>query len=220
MTTISVPPLAADASAVDGLRDIGRRFYASQWSVGTSSNYSVVLQRDPLRLLVTASGKDKGQLAPTDFVVIDGQGQPVGLGQPRPSAETMLHVVLAAEPSIGSVLHTHSVWGTVLSERFAGDGQLTLAGFEMLKGLHGITTHDTSVAVKVFENTQDIPALARELTACRLAEDPAVRHAFLIRGHGMYTWGRDLDEARRHVEVLEFLFEVVGRLLTVGRPVG
>ena len=111
----STTKLLADLTEqVESLRDVGRRFYSRGWSVGTSSNYSVVLDRDPLELLVTASGMDKGQLGPDDFVRVNASGQPAFPDQPRSSAETMLHVVLAESPDVGSVLHTHSVWGLSL----------------------------------------------------------------------------------------------------------
>ena len=57
------------SESVDGLRDVGRVFWERKWSLGTSSNYSVVVNRDPLQLLVTASGKDKGHLSKEDFVL-------------------------------------------------------------------------------------------------------------------------------------------------------
>jgi methylthioribulose-1-phosphate dehydratase len=207
----------ADAArrAADALRDVGAAFWREGWSRGTSSNYSVVLRREPLTLLLTASGKDKGRLGPADFVAVDGDGRPVEAGAPRPSAETALHLVLARRPGVGAVLHTHSVWGTVLSDLYAADGGFWVEDFEMLKGLDGVTTHEHRQRVEIFENTQDIPALARQVGR-RLddAADP-LRHGFLIRRHGLYTWGRDVDEARRHVEVFEFLFEVVGRRLSL-----
>ena len=204
-------PLAAFADQIDGLQDIGRRFYARGWSVGTSSNYSVVTSRDPLELLITASGKDKGQLTADDFVRIAADGQPLFDDQPKSSAETLLHTAIANDPNVGAVLHTHSVWGTLLSDLHFDNGFLTIAGYEMLKGLAGITTHEAATTIKIFDNTQDIASLATKFLEQRAAGEPGLTHAFLMRGHGLYTWGSDVDEARRHVEVLEFLFEVVGR---------
>ena len=153
-------PLDAVA-AIDGLRAAGREFHARGWSVGTSSNYSVVVSRDPLELLVTASGKDKGSLQTTDFVRVDSSGTPTHAGQPKSSAETLLHTVLAAQPDVGAVLHTHSVWSTLLSQVHAGEGGFEIADYEMLKGLEGIGTHQHSEWVAVFDNTQDIAGLAR-----------------------------------------------------------
>ncbi|MCO6459111.1 MAG: methylthioribulose 1-phosphate dehydratase [Pirellulaceae bacterium] len=206
---------AALRGAIDGLRETGALFYQRGWSVGTSSNYSVVLRREPLELLVTASGKDKGRLGPADFVRINAQGQPVMADQPKSSAETLLHVAAAEQPGVGSVLHTHSVWATLLSDLFYDDGGFEIEGYEMLKGLSGVATHETRTWVTIFDNTQDIPRLAAEVRR-RLADaERPLGHGYLIRRHGLYTWGRDLDEARRHVEIFEFLFECLGRRLTL-----
>ena len=208
-----ISPLAGYESEIDQLREVGAQFYQRGWSVGTSSNYSIVLDRDPLRLLVTASGKDKGRLSRNDFVCVDGDGIPVCDGQPKSSAETLLHVEAVRDPNVGAVLHTHSVWATLLSDHFFDDGGLLIEGYEMLKGLDGIKTHETSQWVEIFENTQDISSLAglvRERT--RDAERP-LRYGYLIRKHGLYTWGRDVGEARRHVEIFEFLLECVARKL-------
>ena len=207
--------LVSVASQIEGLQDIGRRFYARGWSVGTSSNYSVVIDRDPLELLVTASGKHKEQLTSSDFVRVDRLGQSAPECHEKSSAETMLHCALAADPEVGCVLHTHSVWSTLLSDLYFDQRRLEITGYEMLKGLTGITTHEARVPIRIFDNTQDIPALAEQLLGLRESGEADLNHAFLLRGHGMYTWGRDLDSARRHVEILEFLFEVVGRKLSI-----
>ena len=206
--TLLDTPLSHEAQ-VRALQDVGALFYQRGWSVGTSSNYSVVLSRDPLRLLVTASGKDKRRLTDEDFVVVDEAGKPLDADGPPASAETLLHVVAARQPGVGAVLHTHSVWSTVLTDD--GTRAIDIDGYEMLKGLAGVTTHETRVHLPVFENTQDIPALARQVKAAFTTTREPPRYGYLIRRHGLYTWGRDLNEARRHVEVLEFLLEVLGR---------
>lgn len=197
--------------AIESLRDIGATFWQRGWSVGTSSNYSVVVSRDPLELLITASGKDKGRLAGGDFVRVGESGKPTVVGQPKSSAETLLHVVAAQQPGVGAVLHTHSVWSTLLSDFFYPQGGFDVAGYEMLKGLQGISTHEANAWIEIFENTQDIASLAEQVRE-RL-NDPVepLAYGYLIRRHGLYTWGRDVDEARRHVEILEFLFECVAR---------
>lgn len=207
MPTSAGTGIESSAAQIEALRDLGRLFHSRGWSVGTSSNYSVVLGRAPLRLLITASGRDKARLDTTDFTIVDADGQRIDQAAPRPSAETPLHVVLALRPEIGAVLHTHSVPATVLSDVHFGNRAVQIAGYEMLKGLSGVTTHDTRVAIPILDNDQDMPAMA-EAVARRLGES-SLQHAFLVRGHGLYTWGRDLDEARRHVEILEFLFEVL-----------
>jgi methylthioribulose-1-phosphate dehydratase len=203
-------------SQVDQLRRVGNIFWQRGWSLGTSSNYSVVVNRNPLQLLVTASGKDKGRLGRDDFVLVDAHGIPTRPDQPKSSAETLLHCVAAQREDVGAILHTHSVWSTVLSERFAPLGGILLEGFEMLKGLNGVTTHEHRQWLPIFENTQDIPSLAEKVRAAMTQSEQPVSHGYLIRSHGIYTWGRDLDEASRQIEILEFLLECVGRQIAMG----
>lgn len=201
--------------SIDGLRETGAMLWQRGWSLGTSSNYSVVVQRDPLRLLITASGKDKGHLSRQDFVVVDAHGNPTTAHQPKSSAETLLHVVAAQQPDVGAVLHTHSVWGTILSDYFFEKGGIEISGFEMLKGLAGVPTHEYTAWVEIFENTQQIPLLAKQVRERLHHSERPLRHGYLIRRHGLYTWGVDLDEARRQVEIFEFLFECIGRRLSL-----
>jgi len=206
--------LAGFEEAVDELRECGRLFHSRGWSVGTSSNYSAVIPSDPVELIVTASGKDKGRLTREDFVRLDSSGKPTVDQQPKSSAETMLHVVLAAKPvSAGSILHTHSIWGTLLSDRYFEQGGFEISGYEMLKGLEGTTTHETTHWVPIFDNTQDIPALAAQVQEMLQSQPEKMTHGFLIRKHGLYTWGKDVFSARRHIEVYEFLFECEARRL-------
>lgn len=199
------------ADAVDGLRRVGKIFWERRWSLGTSSNYSVIVNRDPLQLLVTASGKDKGQLRKEDFVLVDGAGKPVHANSPKSSAETLLHCVAAQNEDVGAVLHTHSVWSTILSERFWPQGGILIEGFEMLKGLSGVTTHEHAEWLPIFENTQEIPLLAEKVQAAMADAERPLTHGYLIRRHGIYTWGKDLDEAFRQIEIIEFLLECLGR---------
>ncbi len=218
MTPALAPsPFATAADAVDALRAVGREFHGRGWSLGTSSNYSVVVSRDPLELLITVSGKDKSALGRDDFVRVDAAGRPVDGSGKKSSAETLLHCMIAElVPSVGAVLHTHSVWSTLLSGADLPHGRVRIEGFEMLKGLDGIATHDTFADVPVFANTQDMTELAGRIRTAFAPLDWAASgrppcHGFLLSRHGLYTWGRDLAEARRHVEILEFLFECVGR---------
>ena len=186
----------------------GREFYGRGWVLGTSGNFSAVAGTDPLRLSITASGVDKGALTPAHVLQIDGRGE-VTSGRGRPSDEARLHLTVVRVRGAGAVLHTHSVWSTILSEAFAEEGRLLIEGFEMLKGLAGVTTHEHRETLPVIENSQDMDVLARALEGA--LETYPEAHGVLWRRHGLYTWGRDLAEARRHVEILEFLLEVVGR---------
>jgi methylthioribulose-1-phosphate dehydratase len=192
----------------EGLVDTARGFYSRGWIFGTSGNFSSVVSRDPMRLAITASGLDKGRLIRDGIVIVDENGVALS-GMPRASAEAALHVAVVRNRNAGAVLHTHSVWSTLLSEHHGSAGGFEIEGYEMLKGLDGVNTHDHSEWIPIIENSQDCNALARTIDAV-LTELPN-SHAFLLRRHGLYTWGKDLEEARRHVEILEFLMEVTGR---------
>ena len=211
---LSETALTGFEKEIDALREVGNHFHARGWSLGTSSNYSVVICREPLELLITASGKDKGCLSRGDFVRVDGGGLPIVVNQPKASAETLLHIAIAEQSDVGSVMHTHSIWGTLLSDVYFENNGFEIEGYEMLKGLAGVTTHEHAEWVPVFDNTQDIPALAEQVRQCLKESEFPIPHGFLIRRHGLYTWGCNLDEAKRHIEIFEFLFECVARHLT------
>jgi methylthioribulose-1-phosphate dehydratase len=195
------------ADVAPQIAELARLCYARGWALGTSGNFSATVSRDPLRLAITASGVDKGTLTAADIVEIDQHGTVI-VGSGRPSAEASLHLAIVQARGAGAVLHTHSTWSTILSDASAEDG-LVIEGYEMLKGLDGVESHEHREWLPVFENTQDWAGAALEVERF-LAEHPDT-HGFLIRRHGLYTWGRDLAEARRHLEVFEFLFEVMGR---------
>jgi len=161
-----------------------------------------------MRLAITPTGLDKGALEPKQFLEIDEAARVVR-GNGLPSAETGIHLTIVRTRGAGAVLHTHSMWSTVLSDVFSADGAVALEGFEMLKGLRDVHTHEHREILPILENCQDIAHLADQVQAL-LKRDAAV-HGFLLRRHGLYTWGRDLAEAKRHVEVLEFLLEILGR---------
>jgi methylthioribulose-1-phosphate dehydratase len=195
------------AKLADGLAEIGRQCYARGWVLGTSGNFSAVVERDPLRLAITPSGADKGNLTPGEIVEIDGAGTVIA-GSGQPSAETSLHLAIVRVRGAGAVLHTHSIWSTILSDAATGDG-LAIEGFEMLKGLDGVATHEHREWLPILDNTQDWTQAAPAVEAL-LARHPEA-HGLLIRRHGLYTWGQDLAAAKRQVEIIEFLFEVMGR---------
>jgi methylthioribulose-1-phosphate dehydratase len=193
--------------AADQLIAAGRRFDSRNWVLGTSGNFSAVLDRDPLRLAITRSGTHKGQLTPHD--ILEYGGGRILSGEGSASAETLLHVEIYARRDAGSVLHTHSIWSTLLSHRSADPGGLAIEGYEMLKGLAGVTTHAHREWLPILENDQDIPHLAGAVA--RVLDEQPGCHGFLLRRHGLYTWGTTVAEAARHVEILEFLLESVAR---------
>ncbi len=190
------------------LAQVGYAFYQRGWLYGTSGNLSSVLRRDPLIMAITGSGLDKGHLEPEQIIHID-HDQSVLMGDYKPSAETALHIGLVDETGCGSVFHTHSIWSTLISRKFVKAGGIMLEGFEMLKGLSNVRTHDHREWIPIFQNTQDMDSLAVEVRET-VRQDSQI-HGFMLSGHGLYTWGKDIKEAKRHVEVLEFLLEAYGR---------
>ena len=191
------------------LAEIARGFYSRGWALGTSGNFSAVVDRDPLTLAMSPSGADKGSLSAEQILLIDQNANVISDNPARPSAESQLHVRIALEFGVGAVLHTHSVWSTALSDFYAPAGGLAIEGYEMLKGLAGVQTHEHKEWLPIIENSQDMFALA-DTVSKTLRRFPGA-HGFLLQRHGLYTWGEDLDEARRHVEILEFLLEAIGR---------
>lgn len=178
-----------------------RELSALGWTPATSSNFS--LRLDDRHAAITVSGRDKGRLVDADIMVVDFDGQPVATPH-RPSAETLLHTQLYARfPATGCVLHTHSRVQTVASRLFAAQGRLRLEGYELLKAFAGNQTHEMAIEVPVLPNTQDMPALAAQVESLL---DAGPLWGYLIDGHGLYAWGRDMAEARRHLEAFEFLF--------------
>ncbi|HXD73378.1 MAG TPA: methylthioribulose 1-phosphate dehydratase, partial [Vicinamibacterales bacterium] len=172
--------------------------------------------RKPLRLAITASSLSKGTLRASDILECDEHGTVVGKSKGRPSAETLLHVEIARRRGAGAVLHTHSVWSTMLSDAWAPapDASVVIEGYEMLKGLAGVTSHEHRELIPIVDNDQNMTRLAHRVGET-LERHPGA-HAFLLRRHGLYTWGESLADAERHVEILEFLFETIGR--TQGGP--
>jgi methylthioribulose-1-phosphate dehydratase len=211
------------------------------WCDGTGGNFSVVLERSPeLKLLMAPSGVDKGRVRPSQLILVNESAEVIG-GQGRVSAEMPLHRAIVIHAGAGAVLHTHSQAATLLSRQAlnafpgsqrgsdannarvmsdtavssaalpvspdAGIGHLLIEGLEMLKGLEGIQTHHCQISIPVLDNDQN---LAR-LSAAAEPHLEAAPHGILIAGHGLYAWGRDLELATRHLEILEFLLEQTWR---------
>ena len=193
--------------------EAGRFLYGRGWSPATSSNYSARLSAD--QALLTVSGKHKGQLGEDDVLATDLDGISQEPGK-KPSAETLLHTQLYRwKPGIGAVLHTHSVNATVLSRLTLADS-LVFADYELQKAFSGVSTHDSQVLVPIFDNDQDIARLAAKVQPWLDAHPECV--GYLIRGHGLYTWGPRMSDALRQVEAFEFLFECELKVRALHKP--
>lgn len=177
-----------------------RELSQAGWTPATSSNFSRRL--DDRHAAITVSGRDKGRLTEADIMVVDFDGHAVGSDH-RPSAETLLHTQLYRRfPEIGCVLHTHSPVQTIASRLYAAQGHVRFEGYELQKAFAGNTTHEGAMDVPVFANTQDMQHLAAQVDS---ALDQQCLWGYLIDGHGLYAWGRDMAEARRHLDAFEFL---------------
>ena len=196
------------------IADAGRELGALGWTPATSSNFSMRL--DAGHAAVTISGRDKGRLGIDDIMVVDLAGNAVGTDA-RPSAETALHTQIYRRfADAGAVLHTHSRAQSVASRLFAARGLVRFEGWELQKAIAGCTTHESTLDIPVFPNTQDMQVLTRQVDAWLDAGKPL--HGYLIDGHGIYTWGRDMPETRRHLEALEFLLNCELDLLRLRGP--
>src|SRR5690348_7408459 len=185
----------------DAIAEAARELSSMGWTPATSSNFSMRI--DATHAAITVSGKHKGRLGRDDIMLIDLDGNAVGTDA-RPSAETALHTqVYRRWPEINVVLHTHSRTQSVASRLFANDGAIRLQGWELQKAITGYHTHESVLEIPVFPNTQHMPELVARVDAWLDAGKPL--HAYLIDGHGIYTWGRDMAETQRHLEALEFL---------------
>jgi methylthioribulose-1-phosphate dehydratase len=186
--------------------------YARGWVPATSGNFSV-RDRSASRMLISPSGLDKGVMTRADLLETDLDGRPADPAR-NPSAETSLHTVIYRQRQDAyAILHVHTIWNTLLSGRFAESGYVTLDDYELLKGLAGVTTHEYMERVPILKNSQDYGLLGANLAAA--VSEFAHAHGVLLSRHGLYTWGKSVAEARRHLEALEFLFEVECRRLTL-----
>ncbi len=191
----------AFAECANAIIEAARAFSDAGWTPATSSNFSMRLDHE--LACITVSGCDKGYLDRDDLMLINMQGRAVG-NPDRPSAETALHThIYRRWADVKVVLHTHSRQQSVASRFYARDGVLRLQGWELQKAIAGHTTHEDTLEVPVFPNTQRMPELVAHVDAWIETGKPL--HAYLIDGHGLYTWGRSMDEARRHLEALEFM---------------
>ena len=188
------------------------------WAPATSTNYSVRLPDNaaPAYCAITSSGVDKGSIEVEHILAIDQQGKPIDAEGAQPSAETPLHLLLYRAMGAGAVLHTHSLSAALLSQLARDEGQVRLTGWELLKGLRGIDTHEVEISLPVFPNSQDMQALSSHVEQS-LSKERAC-YGFLLAGHGLYVWGKDLPEAKRHLEVLEYLLQCQREVTRHGHP--
>lgn len=219
MPASALPHEAIQTKNLEKLTEIIHFLHGQGWTPATSSNFSCRLPEGRTGFSVSVSGLDKGTFTAGDFIDVDFSGKVSRPDQAhlRPSAETLLHsLVYRMDPAAQVVLHTHSVNGTVLSKLYEAQNGILLKDFEVLKGLEGIKTHQTELWLPIFSNSQDMSALSIEVEAELKKHQPV--YGFLLAGHGLYTWGATHEQAKRHTEVFEFLFECILKLRSHGYP--
>lgn len=195
----------------DELIAAGRFIDSKGWVPATSGNFSAKLSDG--NIAITVSGKHKGSLKRDDIMLINSDGQ--SLDGKKPSAETLLHTSLYQRyPEVRSVLHPHSLSATLAARIFKNE--IILEEYELLKAMSGIDTHETRISIPIFANDQDIPRLA--VAVENYLDQHGNIHAYIIAGHGFYTWGGSVAETLRHLEALEFLFDCEIRLHGVKKP--
>lgn len=199
---------AQDGGHAERLAAVVRQLNSSGHNPATSGNYSF-RATSPEYCLVSESGVDKSAFAATHFLpvsydtarlhpTVEGSGR-------RSSAETAVHVSIYRATEANCVLHSHLLEGLWFADLYPDQPVVFLEGMELLKGFKDVTTHDTRVAVPTFPNTQDMDALARDIEAALAEHRPA--YGLLLRHHGLYVWGGSVEEAKRHLEVFEYLFK-------------
>lgn len=202
----------------DQLAGIAQWAYRKGWAPATSTNYSARLPAHaaPAFCAITSSGVDKETFDPDQVLAVDRFGLPVNGCTLKPSAETLLHVMLYRTVGAGAVFHTHSLAAALLSRSVGECGYLKLSGWELLKGFDGVDSHESEVVLPVFPNSQDMPALANHIET-RLPRTQRC-YGFLLAGHGLYVWGKDIVSAKRHLEVFEFLLQCEREVRSHGYP--
>lgn len=197
------------------MRDVASEMYRFGWMLGTGGNISTLISREPFLLQISSSGVQKGNMKLTDFITVDENGKVIS-GHMKPSAETLLHIAIIKATGSKAVIHTHSVNSTILSEVYGETGKISISGYEMLKALKGNKSHENTEVIPVLSNSQDMASLY-EIVLQRLNRDDGI-HGFLLKGHGLYTWGMNVDEAKTHIEGIEFLLDLLyKKILLSGR---
>ncbi|AZK47238.1 methylthioribulose 1-phosphate dehydratase [Paenibacillus lentus] len=200
-------------SALDELRKVKQQFAARGWFPGTSGNLSIRVGEyspDSFHFAVTSSGKDKSIHTPEDFLFVDEAGEPCETTKLKPSAETLIHAKIYRMTGCGAIFHVHTVFNNVLSELYGDQGYVPVQGIELIKGL-GIWEENAAIEIPVLPNYADILSIAKLVPGALKPEIPGI----LLRNHGIYVWGKNAFEAKRHLEAFEFIFEVEYRRLAL-----
>ncbi|WP_199614887.1 methylthioribulose 1-phosphate dehydratase [Paenibacillus alkalitolerans] len=205
MTRPSGITLEQIQAAFAELREVKLEFALKGWFPGTSGNLSVRVgsfEPDSFTFAVTASGKDKSKNTPEDFLLVDALGKPTEPTQLKPSAETLIHCEIYKATGCGAIFHVHTVYNNIVSEYDGELGYVPIESVELIKAFN-IWEENASIQVPVLPNYAEIPKIAELVAGAIKPRIPGI----LLRNHGIYAWGANAFEAKRHLEAFEFLFE-------------
>ncbi|CAH1196046.1 Methylthioribulose-1-phosphate dehydratase [Paenibacillus plantiphilus] len=200
-------PLEDKQHALAQLREVKGLFASRGWFAGTSGNLSIRVgdySPDRFDFAITASGKDKSLSTPEDFLFVDQEGKPSEATRLKPSAETLIHCEIYRLTGCGAIFHTHTVYNNIVSELFWERKSIPVDGVELIKAFN-IWEEEAHIDIPIVSNFAHIPSIVPEVTE-RL--NPAIP-GIMLRKHGIYAWGANAFEAKRHLEAFEFLFEYV-----------
>ncbi len=196
--------------AVNILNNIKVKLYNNGWFPATSGNLSYKLSSDPLYFAITSSGKDKGTVTHEDVIFVDKDAKPIEKTKLKPSAETKIHSQIYQKTDAGCIIHIHTVNNNFVSQIFFEKGFVPVKDMEMIKALD-IWKEGAYIKIPIIENFFDLEKLAEEAGKFLDPEVPGL----LIRNHGIYAWGKNEFEAKRHIEAFEFIFEYMKEMILI-----
>lgn len=168
---------------------------------GTAGNISVRLGET---MLITPSGIEPQDLAPAmmaRMAIADGSWS----GPRKPSSEWRLHRdILSHRPDVGAVVHTHSLYATVLSTLHRPIPALHY----MIAIFNGDEIRCTPYAPYGTQALSDL-----------ILDHLGDRHGVLLGNHGMVTTGATLKLALWRAAELETLAKMAYLATSAGEPV-
>lgn len=192
------------------LREVKALFAERGWFPGTSGNLSIrtgQFSQDQFAFAITSSGKDKSVHTPSDYLLVDHNGKPIESTGLKPSAETLIHCEIYRATGCGAIFHVHTVFNNLVSELYGERGSVPVDGVELIKAFN-IWEEEAQIEIPILPNHADIPSIAKLVKGVIVPRIPGI----LLRKHGIYAWGANAFEAKRHLEAFEFLFEYAYRL--------
>ncbi|MDO9183820.1 MAG: methylthioribulose 1-phosphate dehydratase [Bacteriovorax sp.] len=200
---------AIDQAEMQKLASLVRLLNTLGHNPATSGNYSLRSLTSPEIALVSESAIDKSKFTENNFLPVyyqTRQMHPDYISSNRKSSdETDIHLSIYQITNANCVLHSHMLDALLFADLFKDESFATIEGLELLKGFKGIKTHDLKINIPCFENTQDIASLAELIKPAILGQKN--NYGLLLRGHGIYVWGESVEEAKRHLEVFEYIFK-------------